>query len=166
MVENSPLEVSTWISRLDLISRIPSLPIVFLVYFPTIKLGWMSLFFVLLPTIRFLLSMYSASTEQNYAPLLKNLVPSWVNRRLMISSSLPWVGIFLLCYELCWVSFLPRQIGGVFLASSTLGQSLSIFLVWPVPRVRGHASTSHRSFHHLPPQASQGPLTSSERYEL
>ena len=45
------------------ISRIPSPFVVFLVSFHIIKLGWMNLFFVLLPTIGFLFGMFSASME-------------------------------------------------------------------------------------------------------
>ena len=58
MAKNSPLDVSAWIRRLGLDFKIPSLPTVSLVSFHITKLGWMILFFVLLPTIGFLLSMY------------------------------------------------------------------------------------------------------------
>ena len=63
MAENSPLDVSALgLGGLVPISRISS-PLVFLMSSYITKLGWMSLFFVLLPTIRFLLGMFFFSME-------------------------------------------------------------------------------------------------------
>ena len=64
------------LESLVLISRILLLPMAFLASSFTIKLRWMSLFFMLQPTIGFLLGMYCTSTEYNNAPLLRNLLPS------------------------------------------------------------------------------------------
>ena len=132
------------------ISRILLFPMAFLASSLTIKLGWMSLFFVLLSTIGFLLSMYFASTEQNYAPLLRNLLPSWVNWRLMILSFLPQVDIYLRCCKLCWASLKPQQIGGVSSANSTLGWPLITFPIRAFLRVRGHDCTTFMPFSYVP----------------
>ena len=60
-------------------------------------------------------------------------MPPWVNRRLMILSSLPWVGISPPCCKLCWASFLLQQIGGVSLANSTSTWFLYIFFGLALP---------------------------------
>ena len=63
MAENSPLDVSAWIRRIGPNFKDSVTPYGLLASSFTIKLGWMSLFFMLLPTIGFLLSMYTASME-------------------------------------------------------------------------------------------------------
>ena len=63
MAENSPLDVSTWIRKLGPDFKDSMLLMAFLASSLTIKLGWMSLFFVLLPIIGFILSMYFASMK-------------------------------------------------------------------------------------------------------
>ena len=61
-------------------------------------------------------------------------------------------GVFLPCCELCWVSLLPRQIGGASLANLILGWSLIIFPIQPFLRVRGHNHTSFVPFAYVPLQ--------------
>ena len=63
MAEIFPLDVSTWIMKLGPDFKIMLLPMAFLASYLTIKLRWMSLFFVQLLTIGFLFGMYSASIE-------------------------------------------------------------------------------------------------------
>ena len=125
MVENSPLDVSAWISGLG----------------PDFKDS-------LAPYGLFCIFPYHQIKVDK--PLLRAVANYWLNRRLMISSSLPWVGIFILCCELCWASLLPRQIGGVSLASSSLVWSLSIFPVRHFLRVKGHTHTFFTPFAYLP----------------
>ena len=61
-----------------------SLLLVSLAFFSIIKLGWTGLFSVLLLNFRSLLDMSFNSMAWNYAPLLKNLVQSWVNPTLVL----------------------------------------------------------------------------------
>ena len=58
--------------------------LVSLAFFSITKLGWTSLFSMLL-NFGSLLDMSSNSMAWNYAPLLKNLVQSWVNPTLVLS---------------------------------------------------------------------------------
>ena len=74
-------------------------------------------------------------------PLSQILVLSWVNRRLTISSSLPWVGISPLCCKLCQVSLLLWQIGCTSLANSTLAWFLHTFFTWPFLWMNGQVHT-------------------------
>ena len=115
------------------ISRIPSPLMAFLVSFHTIKLGWMSLFFLLLQIIGSLLGIFFTSMELNYAPL-------------------SWVRIFPFCCKLHWMSLLLRQIGGVSSANSTLGWFLSTFLVRAFSWVKGHIHTFFMPFTYVPLQ--------------
>ena len=105
----------------------------FLVSFHTIKLGWMSLFFLLLQIIGSLLGIFFTSMEQNYAPL-------------------SWVRIFPFCCKLHWMSLLLWQIGGVSSANSTLGWFLSTFLVRAFSWVKGHIHTFFMPFTYVPLQ--------------
>ena len=57
----------------------------FLASLPIIKSKYMSLFFMLPLSFESLLGMFSNSTVWKYAPLLKNLVQSWVNLTLVLS---------------------------------------------------------------------------------
>ena len=135
MAKNSPLDVSAWIRRLGLDFKDSITPYGLSCIFPYHQIR------VDESLLRAAANYWVPSTKQNYALLLRNLLLSWVNRRLMTSSSFPWVGIFLPYYEFCWMSLLPQQIGGASLGSSTLSQFLSIFSVQPFSRVRGHAHT-------------------------
>ena len=119
MVENSPLDISAWIKRLGPDFKDSIAPYGLSCIFPYHQIRVDEPF--LHATANYWVPFrHVFCFNVYYAPLLNSLVPSWVNRRSMISSSLPWVRIFLLCCKLCWVSLLPWQIGGVFLASSTL----------------------------------------------
>ena len=54
-------------------------------------------------------------------PLSKNLVPSWVNQRLMISCSLPWVGISLAASCVGCPSYYGKQVVRLWQTQPQLG---------------------------------------------
>ena len=79
MAENSALDVSTWIKRLD-----PNFKDSIALYglscvFPYHQIRADEPLLRVIATIGSLLCMFFISMEKNYAPLSKNLVPSWVN---------------------------------------------------------------------------------------
>ena len=86
MAEFSPLEVLAWIKSFNPSFKDALVPLSSLASFPITKSKWMNLLFVLLPTFRFLLVMFSTSMVWKYALLLKSLVQSLANLMLALSS--------------------------------------------------------------------------------
>ena len=149
MAENSLFDVSTWIRRLgpDFKDSITPYGLSYIFSYHQIRVDE--------PLLRATANYWVLSQHVFHfngielCPTIKEFGAIKGEPEIDISFSLPWVRIFLLCCKLCWVSLLPRQIGGVFLASSTLGWSLSIFLVRPFPRVRVHIRTFFMPFAYM-----------------
>ena len=102
MAENSPLDVSTWIRKLGLDFKESIAPYGLSCIFPYHQIR------VDEPLLHATANYWVPSqhvfhfNKIELCPTIKEYATIRVNWRLMILSFLPWVEIFLPCYELCW----------------------------------------------------------------
>ena len=131
---------------LVLISRIPSSPMVFLVSSHTIKLGWMSLFFVLLSIIRFLFQHVFHFNGIELCPTIKEF-GAIIGKPEINDLIFPTMGEDLpSLLQVVLAIFSTMTNRWCVLASSTIGWFLSIFPVQPFLWVRGHIHTFFAPF--------------------